>query len=163
MAQCQLTASCAQAVKTARQGAWGQPGRTICLLPWARVTQLLPRSRLRKRLRRSKLDPASAWLRLAGGGPVKKTGRVAVSSCCRADRAGIFWGRSSEQAVLRWPVCGIQLSFLYRKQTCADSSRASHIPITGTWHLPTLTPRTALKLRRCLASKVPRRWSWPKI
>lgn len=35
------------------------------------MRQLLPRSRLRKKLCRSKLDPAGAWLSLAGGGPVK--------------------------------------------------------------------------------------------
>lgn len=102
VARCQLTASCAQAVKPARQGARGQgPGREHCHLPWVRTRQLLPRSRLRKRLCRSELDPAGAWLRLAGGGPVKKTGRVALSSCGRAEGAGIFWGRSSERAVPR--------------------------------------------------------------
>lgn len=70
VARCQLTASCAQAVKPARQGARGQgPGREHCHLPWVRTRQLLPRSRLRKRLCRSELDPAGAWLRLAGGGP----------------------------------------------------------------------------------------------
>lgn len=69
-----------------------------------------------------KTGPSQCLAETGWRGTCEKDREGGSFSCCRADRVGIFWGRSSEQAVLRWPVCGIQLSFFTEKQTCADSS-----------------------------------------
>lgn len=159
VARCQLTASRAQAVR--------QPGKEpetsqggLFLLLWAWMRQLLLRSRLRKKLCRSKLDPAGAWLRLAGGGPVKKTGRVALS--CQAEQTEqAFCGAATlsrqsadgpeQQAAdvvqgsnLACVWVSAVCSFIENRPVLSAPDPPIHL-IPRTWHFPTLTLRTGLK------------------